>query len=179
MSTSRPTKILVVGSVAALAFVGATGASAADEVTATVTQGARTASFLNAALPAVSSSHSDQNSAIPMTLTVDDSSGTGAGWSVTAKVSDFLYDGDYNGTDIPASNFSIVPGTVSAPDGAVAVPGASGSLDQPVTVLTASKSVNGAFSQVVQGTLSVPADSFAGTYKATLTTTISAAPSGS
>lgn len=176
--SSSLTKVLAVGAVAAMAFVGAPGAFAADTATAQVAQGSRTVSFADAAgVAPVVSSHTATPVAIPLTLTVDDSSGTRDGWSVTVSASAFVYDGDNGGSNIPASAFSIAPQAVSsAPLGAVTSVGAGGSLGTAVNVLSATESVNGVFIQPVAGTLTVPADSYVGTYTATLTTTFAAAP---
>jgi hypothetical protein len=169
-------------------------ASAADSVTQAVTGGSSTASVANLALTSVTSTHSLQNSTGTMTLAVDDSTGTGAGWNVTEAVSAFAFTGGTGSTAIPAANFSItsvgavtssagqaidINGTQLAPTGPQSgtLAGVTGTLDAPVKVIRAGVDFGqGTYSQPINVNLAIPADSRAGTYTGTLTTTISAAP---
>lgn len=174
-------KALAVGAVTAAALVVSPAAFAADsDVAVSVTGGLRTASFANASLPAVATSHSGTTSNGSLVLTADDSTGTGAGWTVTASVSDFAYSGSNSGTAITAGNFTIAPSTVSSTAGQDTTGltvGAGGSLDTPRTVLSAdADSGMGTYSQAVEAALSVPADSRVGTYTGTLTTNMTAGP---
>jgi hypothetical protein len=130
-----------------------------------------------------------------MTLAVDDATGTGAGWSVTETVSDFEYSGAYGGTAIPAANFVItsveaatssngqaidITGTDLAPTGPQSgniTTGVAGSLDVARTVLRAGATYGqGIYGQVINVSLTTPAESRAGVYTGTLTTTVTAAP---
>ena len=130
-----------------------------------------------------------------MTVTADDSSGTGAGWHVTEQVSALAYNGTNGGTAIPAANFSVTSvgavtmtagqtvdttGTDAAPTGPQSgniTSGVSGTLDSPVTVLVAGASYGqGTYTLPVNVNLTVPANSRVGSYAGTLTTTITSAP---
>lgn len=202
--STRPTparktaaKMFAVTALTAGVLLTAPSAFAADSITQTVTGGSRTASVADLALADVATSHSGTalNTGV-MTLSVDDSTGTGAGWNVTEQVSSFAYTaGGNSGTAIPAANFSItsvgavtssagqaidVVGTDVAPTGPQSGnidTGVTGTLDGPVTVLRAGASFGqGTYSQAINVNLAVPANSRVGTYTGTLTTTITAAP---
>lgn len=184
---------IVLGATAGAMLVGSLAGSAlaADQVTQGVTPGSRTASVADVALGSVNYSHSAQTSTGSMTLTADDSTGSNAGWNVTVQTSDFVWSagsgGAASGSDIPAANFSLTSAAtptstagqaVDATDGPK-VPGTSpvGSLDSARKVVQANEGFgNGSYTQDLGVSLSVPAQSAAGTYTATLTTTIAAAP---
>lgn len=169
------------------AAIGAAPAFAADTVIQVINAGARTASVANLTLPALSYSNSAQSNSGTMVLSVDDSSGTGAGWNVTIQSSAFVYSGANNGTNIPAANFSLTAAAapvmtagqaVDATNGPK-VPASSpvGTLDSARKVIQANADYGlGAYTQNLSVSLSVPAQSRAGTYTGTLTTTISASP---
>ena len=165
----------------------ATPVLAADQVTQVINGGARTASVANLTLTPLAYSNSAQSNTGTMTLTVDDSSGTGAGWNVTILSSAFVYSGANNGTNIAASNFAltaaatpamVVGQPVDATNGPK-VPASSpvGTLDSARKVIQANADYGlGTYTQGLSVSLTVPAQSRAGTYTATLTTTIAAAP---
>ncbi len=178
--------VTVVGATA-VALVAASPAMAADTVTSTVTAGTRTASVANLDLGSVSYSHSAQTDTGSMTLTADDSTGSGLGWNVTIQSSTFVYTGTNSGTDIPATNFSL--SSAAAPvstagqavdlTGGPKVPATSpvGTLDVARKTVQANASFGqGTYTQALGVSLSIPAQSRAGTYTGTLTTTITAAP---
>jgi hypothetical protein len=171
--------------------IGASPALADDTVTQSVAAGSRTASVANLNLGGVSASHADQESAGTMVLTADDSTGSNAGWNVTVQTTNFVWSpgsgGASSGADIPAGNFSIT--SAAAPvstdgqavdaTGGPKVPASSpvGTLDSPRKTVQAEAAFgNGTYTQDLGVNLTVPADSAAGTYTGTLTTTISAAP---
>jgi hypothetical protein len=174
------TGALLVGTIAGPAF-------AADTVSQAVGAGTRTASVGDLTLDAVTTTHADQESAGSMTLTADDSTGSGAGWNVTIVSSDFVYSGSNGGTDIAASNFSLTSAAapvatagdaVDATNGPM-VPGTSpvGTLDSARKTVQANASYGeGTYTQAIDVNLTVPAESRAGTYTGTLTTTIASAP---
>jgi hypothetical protein len=125
-----------------------------------------------------------------MVLTVDDSTGSGAGWNVTIQASDFVWVGTANGgTDIPASAFSLTsasaPTAIAGQAVSVAlstgpqVPPTSpiGTLDSPRKTLVATAAYGaGTYSQDLGVTLTIPPQSRVGVYTGTLTTTITSAP---
>lgn len=183
-------KRLALSFVAALSMAAvATTAFAADSVTQTVTAGTRTASNTNLAFADVAYSHTAQTPTGSMTLSVDDSTGTGAGWNVTVLTSAFVYTGTNSGTNIPAANFSLTSAAapvmtagqainVTAGNGP-AIPTVSpvGTLDSARKTVQAGIGYGqGAYSQALGVSLLIPAQSRAGTYTGTLTTTIAAAP---
>ena len=174
---------------AGLALVGfASSASAADTVTQSVTGGTRTASVVDLDLGSVAYSHATQSKTGSMTLTTDDSSATGAGWNVTILSSAFVYSsGGNGGSEIPAANFSLTSAaapamtagqTVDATDGPK-VPSTSpvGTLDSARKTVQANAAFGqGTYTQALGVSLSIPAQSRAGVYTGTLTTTVAAAP---
>jgi WxL domain surface cell wall-binding len=161
--------------------------SAADQVTQVVTAGARTASVANLTLGSVATSHSAQTSTGTMTLTADDSTGSNLGWNVTILSSAFVYSGSNSGSDIPASNFSLTSAAAPTRTAGQAVDATGGPrvpVISPVGTLDSARKTlqalvlfgNGTYTQALGVSLTIPADSAAGTYTGTLTTTIAAAP---
>lgn len=160
-------------------------AFAADTATATVSAGTRSASYADLTIASVAYSHTAQTTASqPMTLTADDSTGSGLGWNVTVQSSAFAYTGSNGGTAIPAANFVLgTPGTPTATAGqaydATGGPnaGVGGSLDAARKVISANAGFGqGTYTQTVGAQLTIPAQSRAGTYTGTLTTTITSGP---
>lgn len=183
--TPRRGMIIALAATATLALVFPV--AAADTVTQAVTAGARTASVANLALTDVAYSHTARTSTGSMTLTADDSTGSNNGWNVTILTSAFAYSGGNSGSDIPAANFSLTSAaapTRTAGQAVDPVGGPSVPLISPVGTLdTARKTVqamltfgNGTYTQALGVSLSIPAQSAAGTYTGTLTTSITAAP---
>jgi hypothetical protein len=125
-----------------------------------------------------------------MTLTADDSTGSGAGWNVTIMASAFVWVGTANGgIDIPAANFALtsaaaptlIAGQVVSATAATGpqVPPTSpiGALNSPRKTLSATAAYGaGTYSQALGVTLTIPAQSRVGIYTGTLTTTITSAP---
>lgn len=187
----RRTRITAAGlAAAALVTIGAAPAAfAADTVTQVVNGGTRTASVANLTMAAVTYSHSAQSNPGTMTLTADDSSGTGLGWNVTVVSSAFVYSGTNGGTNIPAANLSLTSAAAPTMTAGQAVDplgvgGPKVPLVSPVGTLDSARKTVQANANFGQGTytqglgvsLSIPAQSRAGTYTGTLTTTIAAAP---
>lgn len=180
--------IFVVVALAGLAVAVLAGpALAVDQVTQVLNGGTRTASNADLSLPAATYSHTNQTKTGTLTLTADDSSGTGLGWNVTILSSAFLYSGANGGTNIPANNFSITAaGTPTANSGQavdvlggpkVPITGGTGTLDLARKTIQADATFGqGNYSQANSVSLVIPGQSRAGTYTGTLTTTISAAP---
>ncbi|MGH2771828.1 MAG: WxL domain-containing protein [Actinomycetota bacterium] len=185
----RRTIWTLASTVVAVGGLFAQSAMAADTVIQQLIGGTRTASVADLTMSSVNYSHSAQTNTGSMTLTADDSSGTGLGWNVTIQSSAFVYSGSNGGTNIPAANLSLTSAAApSATAGqAVDVLGVGGPkvpVVSPVGTLdSARKTVQalvafgqGTYTQALGVSLSIPAQSRAGTYTGTLTTTISAAP---
>jgi len=161
--------------------------AAANQVSQVLAAGTRSASIANLTLGGMNTSHSAQANVGTMTLTADDSSGSNLGWNVTILSSAFVYSGANGGTNIPAANFSLTSAAAPANTAGQAID-ATGGPKVPVispvgTLDSARKTVqalvtfgNGTYTQALGVSLTIPADSAAGTYTGTLTTTISAAP---
>lgn len=161
--------------------------AAADSVTQAVTAGTRSASVANLTLASVAYSHSDQTSPGSMTLTADDSTGSNLGWNVTILSSAFAYTGGNSGINIPAANFTLTSAAAPTRTAGQAVDTLGGpnvpTISPVGTLDTARKTVqalvlygNGTYSQALGVSLKIPAQSAAGTYTGTLTTSITAAP---
>jgi len=140
-------------------------------------------------LPSVAYSHSAVTNTGSMTITADDSTGSNLGWNVTIQSSAWVYSGANSGSNIPAANLSLTSAaaptaTAGQPVDTLGVGGPKvptisplGTLDSPrKTVQAAPLFGNGTYTQVLGVSLVIPAQSAAGTYTGTLTTTISAAP---
>ncbi|MBA3626987.1 MAG: WxL domain-containing protein [Chloroflexi bacterium] len=132
-------------------------------------------------------SHEAQTSTGSMTLTADDSTGSNAGWNVTILTSAFVYSGGNSGDNISASRFRLSSAAAPAMIAGEAVDGEDGpmvpSISPVGTLDSARKTVqgnadfgNGTYSQALGVSLSIPAQSAAGAYTGTLTTSITAAP---
>lgn len=191
----RALTVVIVATLSAGGLLVAPSAFATDTVTQAVIGGTRTASVANLALGSVVTTHTVQNNTGTMTLTVDDSSGTGSGWNVTEQVSAFAYTGSDSGTAIAATAFSITSvgavastagqtintaGTDAAPTGPQSgniTSGVSGSLNAAVKVIRAGANYgSGTYTEPINITLAIPADTRAGTYTGTLTTTLAVGP---
>lgn len=173
--------------VAVLAIAAAVPAFAADTVTMSIAGGTRTASVADLPLGEVTYGHAAQDKAGTMTLTADDSTGTGAGWNVTVLSSAFVYSGGNGGTDIPAANFSLTSAAAPVMTAGQAVDATNGPkvpTTSPVGTLDAAKKEvqaeiafgQGSYTQDLGVNLGIPAQSRAGTYTGTLTTSITSAP---
>ena len=176
---------VAVATTAALAFSASPALAAA--VTQAVTAGTRTASVADLALTGKAYSHVAQASAGTMTLTADDSSGTDAGWNVTIQTSAFAGSGGAAGKSIAATNFSTTSAAAPTATAGQAVDVTNGPMVPTIspvgTLDTARKTVQanagfgkGTYTQALGVSLNIPAQSLAGTYTGTLTTTIIAAP---
>ena len=125
-------------------------AAAADTVVLAITGSGLTASVANLTFTSVGYQNAAHDVTGSMTLTADDSTGSGAGWNVTVQASDFVWVGTANGgIDIPASKLAIssaaAPTSIAGQAVSVAlstgpqVPPTSplGTLDTPRKVLVA------------------------------------------
>jgi hypothetical protein len=156
-----------------------------SNIYAEVLTGTRAASVGEIAFGSARFSHADQDLTGTATLTVDDSSGTGAGWRVSIQSSDLTWQaGTTNATSnpstIPASNLSVIAtddvqriaGTTNA-EGF----GTVGNLGGPVLAMSAGeREGEGTYTLPLRFTLTIPADSHTGKYTGVLTTTMSVNP---
>ena len=155
---------------------------------AIVVAGTRTASLSALTFDEADVSHADEDTTATSTLSVNDLSGSGAGWSVTVQASNLVWSangGSANANnDIAAENLSVAVSTVtggtSESDASLAskvTPGVAGSLNNPVSIMSAGSGFGeGAYSSALIFTLNIPANSHNGLYSGTLTTTVSVAP---
>lgn len=168
----------------AIAAIAVVPSLADTTVTQIISDGSRTADLSSLTFDPLSYSNAEQLSSGTMSLTADDSTGTGAGWNVTIQSSDFVYTGTYAGTNIPAANVSIV-----TPEAPVLVAGEGisgtygpfagqgGSLDTPRKVLFANEGGGtGTYNQTLPVVLTIPGGSLAGSYTSNFTVTMSAGP---
>lgn len=168
--------------IVAASVLGINSMAGADTIGVTVVPGERSANITDLVLPPVKSDHEVWYTSGTANLWADDSSGSGAGWTVTVQAADFTGPGS-----IPAQNLSILythpvahhaGQAIDAVNGPFA-PGQEvfGTLDQARPVLKALPgSGMGTYSQHLGLMLEVPADTLAGDYTTTLTVSITAAP---
>jgi hypothetical protein len=192
MDTISPRRRLavVLGTAGLLVAVAAGPAAAADTVILAITGSGLTASVADLTFTSVGYQNAAHDVTGSMTLTADDSTGSGAGWNVTIMSSAFVWVGTANGgTDIPAAGLALT--TAAAPTlvagQAVSVAAATGPqvpptspigrLDTPRKTLVATAAYGaGTYTQALGVTLTIPAMSRVGVYTGTLTTTITSAP---
>jgi hypothetical protein len=162
-------------------------AVAASSLVAGSANAALSASVANFSLPATTFVHTQQTTSGTMTLTARDTGPVPLGWNVTIQASAFVYSGLYNGTNIPAANFSLtsadapvlVSGQAIDPTNGPKVPATSplGALNVARKVLQANTLYGvGTYTQGLGVSLVIPAQARAGTYTSTLTTTIAVGP---
>lgn len=166
-------------------------AFAADKVTLTITGNGLTASVADLTLTSVAYQQGAHDVTGTMVLTADDDTHSSAGWNVTIESSAFVWAGTANGgTDIPAANFALTsaaaptlvglgqPVSVALSTGPQVPPTSPlGTLDTPRKTLVATAAYgDGAYTQALGVTLTIPAMSRVGTYTGTLTTTMTSAP---
>jgi hypothetical protein len=181
---------VALGTAGLLVAVAAGPAAAADTVILAITGSGLTASVADLTFTSVGYQNAAHDVTGSMTLTADDSTGSGAGWNVTIMSSAFVWVGTANGgTDIPAAGLALT--TAAAPTmvagQAVSVAAATGPqvpptspigrLDTPRKTLVATAAYGaGTYTQALGVTLTIPAMSRVGVYTGTLTTTITSAP---
>ncbi len=181
---------VVLGTAGLLVATVAGPAAAADTVILAITGSGLTASVADLTFTSVGYQNAAHDVTGSMTLTADDSTGSGAGWNVTIMSSAFVWVGTANGgIDIPAAGLALTtasaPTMVSGQPVSVAlstgpqVPPTSpiGRLDTPRKTLVATAAYGaGTYTQALGVTLTIPAMSRVGVYTGTLTTTITSAP---
>jgi hypothetical protein len=183
MKWLKLTRTKIVTGVLAIALLVSVPVVASESVTQSVEGGDRSASVSGVDLGTVEYSHESQTSDGSISILVDDSTGSDAGWNVTVYASDFT-DGDRT---IGAEKFSItgagnpvhLEGQEIDSGNGPKVPdsGGTGSLDVPRKVLNASEGYGkGTYSQELDVQLLVPGQTLAGSYGASLTVDIAAGP---
>lgn len=188
-------KIVTAALVAMLAgLVTASGASAADDTNVTIVGGSLSATdmtvgdFGNVTLDGTAKSTTATGSG----FSVADARGTGAGWNVTVAGTQFCkLDGVGTACDLvtprnlPTSSLSVPQFTVAKADAtSSAVPSITGGpyLIDGVSIKVASAAADGSgmgsydFSQGGNWNLSVPASAYAGTYRSTVTVSVTSGP---
>jgi len=189
-TSARRRMALALSAGALLLATVASPAFAADTVILAITGSGLTASVADLTLTSVPYQNAAHNVSGSMTLTADDSTGSGAGWNVTIISSAFVWVGTANGgTNIPASNFALTSAaaptmvagqvvSVAASTGPQVPPTSPfGTLDSARKSLVATAAYGqGTYTQALGVTLTIPAMSRVGTYTGTLTTTITSAP---
>ena len=141
------------------------------------------ASVADLTLNAVSFSTTAQDSQGNLTLSAAEQGCAAQGWKVTIQASAWAKDG--GGTAIPANAFALTqttnPAYVSGqqidPNNGPKPVNELGTLDQSRKVLNANAGYGlGAYTQTLGVKLTIPAVTLPGTYKTTITTTMSTAP---
>jgi hypothetical protein len=172
---------------ASIALSSTVPAFAIDSVTQTLTAGSLSASVADATMTSSVVQHSAHTTAGTMILTVDDSTGSGDGWNVTISTSPFVYSGTNGGTNIPAANFVLTSAATPVMTSGQGVDGTGGPkvpASSPLLDLGTARKViqanvgfgQGTYTQSLGVSLLIPADSRAGAYTGTLTTTSASAP---
>ena len=168
---------------AAVAAIGlttlASSALAIDTVTQVINGGTLSATVADASLTAIPFSNAAGLSTGVLFLNVNDARGVGTGWNVTIASSAFDYTGSSPiGIDIPNTGFQTTGyGTLVVNAGQAVPPPTTevgGTFSAAVPVFeAASGSGSGVYTQPINVSLAIPAQSQAGTYIATLTVTVS------
>jgi hypothetical protein len=182
-------RIVSLISAAILALVGMTSAVAQDtgqtgqvpvdvEVGAAPGAGLRWTITINSEFPPVPSSFEAQTTSGSMTLTVEDTRGTEAGWVLTVSATDFI--GQNSGRTFPAGNLVVSPGAVNVVAGDASplpiVNGLTMSGTAQTLISAAASSGAGRYSVILTGTVTVPGNTLVDTYVSTITVDLATAP---
>jgi hypothetical protein len=158
------------------------------DISATVNAGLRSASLAEVSFAAATVSHNDQDVVTESALSVNDLSGTAAGWQVTLEASDLVFtagpDSHIENDAIDASNvfvkgkdFAGATDTTSSVTGVTLASSTLTALGSPYVVLSALDAQGeGAYVANLTFSLNIPANSRNGGYSGTITTTMSVAP---
>lgn len=184
-SIARRTARALAGTLAAGLITGlmAGPALGANSVHQSVEPGTRSV-VSDLSLDSVASAGADRIISGTLTVTVDDGTGTGAGWDVTIRASALVNTSSPAAPEIPASSLALgEPETpvalagqsVDAAHGPIA--GTGGSLDAARTVVSAGRDHGmGTYTQSVPMTLQVPAGAASGTYTGTIVVSFGSGP---
>jgi hypothetical protein len=179
----RLTRTNIAIAVLALGLVLSIPALASESLKQSVESGDRSASVSGVDLGTVDYSHESQSSTGSISILVDDSTGSNAGWNVTLQVSDFT-DGDRvieagNLAITSAGTPTVLAGQEIDAENGPKVPsiGGAGSLDVARKVLNANEGFGkGTYSQELDVELTIPGQTLAGNYGANLTVNVTAGP---
>jgi len=181
------TRTAILATAAAIALAAATSAAAAN-VTATATVTAGTLSLSTSATPSVSVTldGTDKTPTYTLPMTVNDATGSGTGWNVTVTSTTFTSGAPVHTLSTSASS---VTGVTSTCAGGTTCTNPTNSIGYPLTVPaagtapTAVKLFNaaansgmGRFTVTPSISVSVPGNSFAGTYSSTVTVAVASGP---
>jgi hypothetical protein len=186
--------------VVAVFLFGSSLIALADSGTGTANVNGGTLSELISASPTTTSvtlNGTDQTLTNTFVLTVEDSTGTGAGWNLTLSATNFTGSGDFNGSTTPTTESLASSGTLSITNvtvscvsgstctnptstftypGSVAVTTAASS-PTPVKFYNANTGTGmGKFTVEPTLTIFIPANAYATTYSSTITLAIASAP---
>lgn len=175
------------GLVMSVLVVASVGAQSTEIVQSITGGGQPTITVNTVSLAPASYSAEQQNSPGQLGFTINAENGTAPGWSVSVQAGDLVYSGENGGTNIPATNLAVstanAPGYVSGgpidPGNGPFAPagGATGSLDQPRTVLVSNAGYgDGTYTQNLDLTLTIPGGASPGNYSGTITFTVATGP---
>lgn len=178
---------MAAGIVMSVLVVASVGAQTAEIVQSITGGGQPTVTVDSINLAPASYSADEQASSGQLAYTIDAENGTAPGWSVSVQSGDLVYSGDHDGTNIPAANLAVsaasAPGHISGnaidPGNGPFAPagGATGSLDQPRTVLVANAGYgDGVYNQNLDLVFTIPGGSKPGNYSGTITFTVATGP---
>ena len=178
---------MLVSAAVALLLIASVAAESTQIVQSITGGGQPTISITSASLAPASYSPVEQQSQGYLSYTIDAATGASEGWSVTVQSSDLVYSGQHGGSDIPAANLAIssanqpsyLSGDPIDPSNGPFAPfgGATGSLDQPRTVLVANQDYgHGSYAQELDLVFTIPGDSKVGEYSGSITFTTVAGP---
>jgi hypothetical protein len=173
----------------ALLALGSSGTALADSTTGTLTVTAGTLTESNATTPAPSATlnGTDQTVNYTLTITVTDATGSGNGWNLTITSTTFTTGGGSPHT--LSATASSITGVTAACAASTTCVNPTNAITYPVTVPAASSapaavkcfnaSANtgmGKFTITPTVAISLPADTYAGTYTSTITLAIVSGP---
>jgi hypothetical protein len=172
-----------VGVLVAGSLLVASSAFAADpstpNVTQTVTAGTMTASATSITLGDVVTAHTVVDATGSMDFSADDSTGAGAGWTASEAMTDLIpVSTDPAGAiPIPVGDITITTGALTSGlgEGATGVTPAGTitlSTDETTILSATPEDGMGAYTLAPALSVAIPADTYAGAYTGTLTTTI-------
>jgi len=187
MRTTHLKRCLVLAAVGALALVAATGALGAN-VTATATVNAGTLTLTTSASPGVSVTldGTDQAPTYTLPMTVNDATGSGTGWNVTVTSTTFSTGGptpkllSTSASTVTGVSSSCASGTCTNPTNSIGYPLTVPAGSSPPTAVklfnAAANTGMGKFTVTPTVQVSIPANTYAGTYTSTVTVAVVSGP---